>query len=355
MTARSSPVVGFIGTGHIATFHSKMLRHAALREGSIDIVRGGVFDIVPERADDFARASGATTMDSAEQVVATSDLVYICTWTNAHADLVAMCIDADTPFFCEKPLSTGFDSAARMTASALASGITHQCGLILRRSPAYLMARELISDPVAGAPMAVVFRDDQFIPIQGHYRSTWRADVDKAGAGTLLEHSIHDVDMLRFLVGDVDTVSARAAYRHGLPGIDDSVAASIGFANGAVGTLTTVWHDNLSRPSLRHVEVFCERRTIVIEGDDWFGPVSWSDADGTTGSLRGDELLERTRDLPVIDANPDAAFVRSVIEGAPGHPDFGVALEAHRVVEAMYRSAAADGASVPVGTVAACE
>lgn len=355
MTARPVPVVGFIGTGHIATFHSKMLRHAALRQGSIDIVRGGVHDIDPERAAGFAHASGGTVMGSAEEVVATSDMVYICTWTSAHADLVEMCIDSGTPFFCEKPLSTGFDSAARMTAAALSSGLTHQCGLVLRRSPAYLMARELIGDPVAGAPMAVVFRDDQFIPIQGHYRSTWRADLDKAGAGTLLEHSIHDVDMLRFLVGEVDTVSARATYRHGLPGIDDAVAASITFANGAVGTLTTVWHDNLSRPSLRHVEVFCERRTVVIEGDDWFGPVSWSDADGSTGSLSGDELVERTAALPLHDANPDAAFVRSVIDGVPGHPDFAVALEAHRVVEAMYRSAGADGASVPVATVTACE
>ena len=97
--------------------------------------------------------------------------------------------------------------------------------------------------------MAVVFRDDQFIPIQGHYGSTWRSDVAKAGAGTLLEHSIHDVDMLRFLIGDVKSVSARATYRHDIEGIEDVVAASMTFDNGAVGTLTTIWHDNLSRPS----------------------------------------------------------------------------------------------------------
>ena len=47
------------------------------------------------------------------------------------------------------------------------------------------------------------------------------------------------LDMLRFLVGDVADVSARATYAHGLAGIDDSVAASIGFANGAVGTLNS--------------------------------------------------------------------------------------------------------------------
>jgi predicted dehydrogenase len=238
-----------------------------------------------------------------------------------------------------------------MNTAAQSSGLPHQCGLILRRSPAYLWARELITDSAAGAVMSVVFRDDQFIPIQGHYKSTWRSDKDKAGAGTLLEHSIHDVDMLRFLIGDVLSVSARATYRHGLDEIEDCVAASVQFANGAVGTLTTIWHDNLSRPSLRHVEVFCEHRTVIIAGDDWFGPVTWSNADGTTGSLAGEELTDKTAPLAITDANPDGAFVRNAASRHSAFPDFSIALEAHRVVEAMYRSARSGGNSVDVASV----
>ncbi|MGA0864072.1 MAG: Gfo/Idh/MocA family protein [Ilumatobacteraceae bacterium] len=344
---RTPPVVGFVGTGLIATFHSKMLRRSG-----VEIARGPCFDIDADRVAEFARASGSDIAASADEVIDRSDLVYITTWTSEHSGLVDMAIAAGKPFFCEKPLDISFDGARAMTAAAQASGLTHQCGLILRRSPAYLWARELITDPAAGKVMAVVFRDDQFIPVQGHYNSTWRADVTKAGAGTLLEHSIHDVDMLRFLVGDIDSVSARATYRHGLPGIDDTVAASISFANGAVGTLTTIWHDNLSRPSLRHVEVFCERRTVTIGGNDWQGPVTWTDADGSSGELAGDELAERTTPLAPVHANPDAAFVLAARDGAPGTPDFGVALEAHRVVEAMYASSRASGDTVRVADIA---
>ena len=337
------PVVGFIGTGHIATFHSKMLRR-----GSVEVARGPVFDIDPRRASSFASASGGRAASGPDEVIADSDVVYICTWTSAHRELVEACVAAGKPFFCEKPLSTDLSSAAAMERTATASGLVHQCGLILRRSPAYLWARELITDPKAGEVMAVVFRDDQFIPVQGHYNSTWRGDAEKAGAGTLLEHSIHDVDMLRFLVGDIDSVAARSTYRHGIPGIEDSVAATLSFANGAIGTLTSIWHDNLSRPSLRHVEVFCERRTVVIGGDDWFGPVSWSDTDGSSGSLDGDDLIGRTAALSAYDANPDSAFIVAVRDNLPGYPDFGVALEAHRVVEACYRSASAGGVPVAV-------
>lgn len=341
-----SPVIGFIGTGHIATFHSKMLKISG-----VNLVRGGCYDIDVARSEAFAKASGSTVMSSEQEVINSSDAVYICTWTSEHQRLADMCIAAGKPFFCEKPLSVDFTHALTMNAQASASGLTHQCGLILRRSPAYLWARELITDPKAGAVMSVVFRDDQFIPIQGHYKSTWRGDVEKAGAGTLLEHSIHDVDMLRFLIGEVESVSARATYKHGIEGIEDCVAASVQFANGAVGTLTTIWHDNLSRPSLRHVEVFCEHRTVIIAADDWFGPVTWSDTDGATGSLEGTELTERTAPLAMKDANPDGAFVRCVVDGESAFPAFDIALEAHRIVEAMYRSARNSGNSVDVKSV----
>jgi predicted dehydrogenase len=194
--------------------------------------------------------------------------------------------------------------------------------------------------------MAVVFRDDQFIPVQGHYASTWRADKRLVGAGTLLEHSIHDVDMLRFLIGDVTRVSANIANFHGHDGIEDVCTATLRFDGGATGTLTSVWHDNLARPSLRRVEVFCERRHVVIDGDDWLGPVSWTDRDGTTGALTGGALRDAVTPLRDDEENPDGAFVRAILDGRPATPDLETAVAAHRIVDAMYASAAAGGAAV---------
>ena len=127
-----------------------------------------------------------------------------------------------------------------------------------------------------------MFRDDQFIPIQGHYElARGVATARSSAAGTLLEHSIHDVDMLRFLVGD-DRPGQRATQRTSTATTASRTSPTrrSSSRSGAIGTLTSVWHDNLARPSLRRVEIFCERRYIVIEGDDWFGPVHWTDTDG---------------------------------------------------------------------------
>ena len=335
--------IGFLGAGLIATYHSKSLR----RSGA-DVTRAGVYDPDPARAAAFATAGGHTVCASEDEVIAGCDAVYICTWTSEHPRQLAKIVAAGRHVFCEKPLATTLAAARQMADLALDAGIVNQVGLILRRSPAFLHAKHLVDDPAAGRLMAVVMRDDQFIPVQGHYASTWRADRALVGAGTLLEHSIHDIDMLTFLGGPIERVSAHTTNFHGHDGIEDVASATMRFAGGALATLTSVWHDNLARPSLRRVELFCERRHVVIDGDDWFGPVSWTDHDGTTGELAGDELaatVDQTRDGT---ANPDGEFIRAVELGIPASPDLSTAVVAHQVVDAMYVSAARDGATVEV-------
>ncbi len=341
MSVGSGLRVGFVGCGLIASFHSKMLRAAGDA-----VVRVGCYDADPARTVAFAAASGHAACASEDEVLDGCDAVYVCTWTSEHLRLVRAAAERGLAVFCEKPLAPTLADARRLARVVRDAGVVNQVGLILRRSPVYLWARHLLDDPAAGRVLNVVFRDDQFIPIQGHYGSDWRADRSRAGAGTLLEHSIHDVDMLRFLVGDVDRVSAFAANHHGHDGIEDVMSAVLRFEGGATGTLSSVWHDNLARPSLRRVEVFCERRWIAVTGDDWWGPVEWTDADGTSGTLAGAELAAATSALAIGGHNPDVAFVRSAAAHEPAWPDVGVALAAHEVVDALYRSAAADGAPV---------
>ncbi len=335
--------IGFLGTGFIATYHSK-----SLKRGGANIVRAGAYDPDTNRAQSFCTASGHVQCASEDEVIATADAVYVCTWTSEHRRLVEKVIAAGKAVFCEKPLSPTLAEAKLLVENVNASGAINQTGLVLRHAPSYLWARELVTDPKAGRVMNVVFRDDQFIPIQSYYASDWRKDVDRAGAGTLLEHSIHDVDMLHFLIGDITNTSMRSHNFHGHPGIEDSVSATVQFENGAVGTLSSIWHDNLTRPSQRSVEVFCENRTITMRGHEWFGPVEWHDSDGTSGSLANDELLARTEPLAFGATNADVAFVHAVATHTQAFPDVNVALRAHMVVDAMYQSAAQNGTNVSI-------
>lgn len=336
--------VGFLGAGLIATFHSKLLRAA-----DADVTWAGVYDPDTARAERFAAASGAGVCRSEVEVLDGCDAVYVCTWTAEHPDLVEAAAERGLAVFCEKPLAIDLATATRLVASVERAGVVNQVGLVLRRSPAFGLMRALAADPDSGRPMNIVFRDDQYIPIQGLYASTWRSDPMKAGSGTLLEHSIHDLDLLEWILGPIASISARSASFHDYDGIEDSVAVSLAFANGAVGTLSSVWHDILERPSQRRVELFSERAHVTLHGD-WWGPVEWLVADSAARCADGVDLEAQAQRRGATIGNPDKAFVEAVATGNPAWPSFGDALRAHVLVDAVYRSAAAAGTPVQLPT-----
>ncbi len=332
--------VGFLGAGFIATFHSKLLRASG-----VDHVRAGVHDPDRARAEAFVAAAGGFVAASEDEVLSSCDAVFVCTWTSDHEAQVGRAVEAGVAVFVEKPLSTDLAGAARV--AALLEGTVHQVGLILARSPAYNLVQSILEDTErTGRVMAAIFRDDQALPTGGRYASAWRAEVDKAGSGVLLEHSIHDLDLLDRLVGPVTSVSGRQRSFHGIDGIEDLVVATFDLAGGGVASLTTVWHDQPERNSLRYLEIHCERAFITVE-EDWFGPVRLTQ-DGQTTEWSGEALLTECESRGISTALPDGAFVEAVAAGTPATPSARVALRAHALCDAVYRSAAAGGTPVEV-------
>jgi predicted dehydrogenase len=334
--------VGFLGAGLIADFHALMLSRS-----HADYRAGPVYDPEDARAADFSERWGAVVAGSEDEVLDTADAVYVCTWTSEHPRLVLAAADRGRPVFCEKPLATGSAAARAMTEAVESAGVVNQVGLVLRYSPAFNLARHLVADPGAGRVMTMVFRDDQYLPVQGTYRSGWRGDRSKAGAGTLLEHSIHDLDLLEYTIGPVEQVSACSANHHGLDGIEDAVAAVVRFVGGGLGTLVSVWHDVLERGSQRHVEIFCEKLYVEVSAD-WQGPVTWQFTGEDSCSLAGADLLAENKRRRVHRGNPDSAFIRAVETATPASPSFRDALRAHLLADACYSSAAQGGAPVAV-------
>ncbi len=335
--------VGFVGCGLIARSHARGL-------ATVDGVEiGPVHDSDPERAAAFAASvdPAAHPVADAATVIAEADAVYVCTWTSAHPPVVLAVAEAGKPVFCEKPLAVDQAGVDAMTAAVAEAGITNQVGLVLRHSPAFRRLRQLTAESVAGPLMSIVFRDDQYLPTQGMYGSTWRGDRTKAGAGTLLEHSIHDLDLLRWLLGPIETITAHTAAHHGLDGIEDQATVLLRATSGATATLTSIWHDVLSRPSQRRVEAFCQERVVTLAGD-WSGPVTSEAPDGGLTEYQGERLAAAAAAVDGLGVNPDADFIHAIRRGSAAYPDFALAAEAHRLADAAYRSAAEGGLTLAV-------
>jgi len=344
--------VGLIGAGHIGGAHARAIR-GVLQRGLVEARYIAVADREIARARRFAElaqlphvfADGHALIDHPEV-----DAVYVCTPTREHYELVLHAAAARKAVFCEKPLAVNLAAARELTRAVQAAGVTNQVGLILRFSPIFVVLKELMADPRLGRPMALIFRDDQFFPIQGHYASTWRREVAVTGGGALIEHSIHDLDLLRWLLGEPAWLRAEASNFAGHEGIEDLAQVTLGYASGCVATLVSVWHNVLSRPSLRRIELFFENGYFALD-DDFLGPIRRHTTWSGEQELRGDEVFERYCAIAGIEAEPerdaarrwslqDLAFLRAASMRAPAFPDFSVALRAHELVDAVYRSAA---------------
>ena len=152
-----------------------------------------------------------------------------------------------------------------------------------------------------------------------------------------MEHSIHDIDLIEWILGPIGRLSATMANHHELDGIEDVATVAFETASGASGSLVTAWHDVLSRPSQRCVEVISTGRVCRLEGE-WTGTVSWEDGEGHH-ELVGDDLLSHAAIAHPEAANPDAAFLRAVERDERCWPDAADALRAHVVIDAAHRAA----------------
>ena len=349
--------VGLIGCGLRGRFHSRAIR-AMIRLGLVDARYVAVCDIDEKRAQEFGDVIEASvvTTDPGEIIASPEiDVVYITVPTAAHKELVLQAAAKGKHIFCEKPLATNLADVREMVAAVEEANVKTGVGLILRHSPILTVLKSLMEDSTLGRLMAIVFRDDQFFPVQGHYGSEWRKDWRIAGSGTLLEHSIHDADILRWLGGEVRAVRGSIGNFAGYEGVEDLATVHMDYESGAKGELISIWHSVLGRPSTRRIEVFMEKGVFFLD-HDYLGPIQIQTHAKLGEVLSEDEVrAEYLRLLGLSDpafgdalkyALEDYFFLIAVSQGADPFPAFRTALEAHRIVDAAYRSAAAGGAEV---------
>ena len=347
--------VGIIGAGLIGQTHSLMLRRISDRtNGGLRVI--AVADREARAAENLAahwpeaRALASTAEVIADQTI---NAVWICTPTAYHRDACLMAARAGKHIFCEKPLAMTASDAQQMAGAIRSSGVISQVGLVLRFSPVYTVIRALLSDPSAGAVLAVTMRDDQDFPIRGVHNSAWRNDPSVTAGGTLIEHSVHDFDLLTWMFGPVRRIYCRTRTLNGASGVEDFGATQMEFAAGFHGQLTSVWHGMIGRPSNRRLEIFAERLFLACDHDS-SGPIVVQ-----RGTAAGEEVIseaevmerfsqillsERPYLSPLKDsfalpyALEDGAFVAALRGECGADPAFAEGIKAQQLVEAAYAS-----------------
>ena len=354
--------IGLVGAGVIGAAHSLVLQQIRRTAGArVELV--AVADPVAERRALCADLYGYHQLYSDAQellVRAEINTVFICTPTRFHAEAVHAASARGLHVFCEKPLAMDAEEGATMVAAVERSGAQSQIGLVLRFSAVFSVMRELLRDPRAGRPVAVLFRDDQCFPIRGVHDSAWRADRTLSAGGTLIEHGVHDLDLLTWFFGPVRRLRAWERNRAGHPGIEDYMAVELEFDDGVRAQLVNVWHNMVQRLSNRRLEIFCDNAFIASDAD-MSGEITYQFGDGAEQRMSEDEVLRRFlamhADVPealrpgygIAYLVQDLAFVEALLGGNPAAPSMRVGLEAQCLAAAAYH-AARTGGEVDVAT-----
>lgn len=263
MAHRGGLGFGIVGCGMIAEFHAEAVR--AMKGGHLvcvqDVIEasarrvGGKFD-VPWHTDlrAFMKEPGL-------------DCVAVATPSGAHLEPVLAAVRAGKHVICEKPLEVTLERCDRMIAAAKKAGVTLAGIFPSRFSPAFRAAKDAVSAGRLGTPTLGVayipWHRTQAYYDSGGWRGTWKLD----GGGALMNQSIHTIDLLQWLMGDIVEISAYAdCLIHKRIEVEDIAVAALRFKSGALGAIVGTTAAYPGHP--RRVEVAGSDGAIFIKDDN---------------------------------------------------------------------------------------
>ena len=222
--------VGFVGAGGRARSHMRVLS----RIEDVDIV--ALCDVKEDTAQSAASEFGGAVYTDYREMLDKEDLtaMYVVVPTFAHYDAEILAAQQGVHMLLEKPVVPTMEKGLEILEAVQNSGVLTSVGYQQRYTGGAKQGREFLRDK--DVAMALAYRWG------GLPGTPWWRVMAQSG-GQLVEQTTHQVDLLRYLVGEVAEVHAYYATRalNDVENLDipDVYALSLQFENGAVGTLSS--------------------------------------------------------------------------------------------------------------------
>ncbi len=265
--AESKIGFGIIGCGLISEFHARAIQ--SLPDARVV----GFADVALEKARQRSGQFGGQAYADYHQLLDLDDVhvINVCTPNGMHEEIVLEAAAAGKHVMVEKPLEISLERADRMIAACKQHHVKLATVLQARFRPAVQALRRAVEEGRLGRLLlgdAVVkwHRGESY-----YHRDPWRSTRALQGGGVMMQIAIHYIDLLRWLLGPVETVTARTAnlLRRDIE-VEDSGIAVIEFSNGALGLVEA---STAIAPGFEpRLELHGERGSVLIEGDrirDW--------------------------------------------------------------------------------------
>lgn len=208
--------VGVIGAGWMGHVHARAFQRLAQHWPDLPVrpVVAAVADAVGPAAEAFARCHGDPTAyaDWRELLADPAiDAVSVTAPNFLHREIGVAVAEAGKHLWIEKPVGLSAADATAVRDAVVAAGVVACVGFNYRHVPAVARARRLIAEGAIGTPTHA--RAQLLTDYAAHPGSplSWRYAVDRGGHGVLGDLASHGVDLLRFLLGDIQALTAQTA------------------------------------------------------------------------------------------------------------------------------------------------
>ena len=324
-----------VGCGVISPFHAKSI----VANEKAELV--AVVDVIEEKAKKLAEEYNVPYVyTSYEEMLKRDDIdvVNVCVPSGLHAEVAIAAARAGKHVFCEKPLDVTLEKMDAMIQAVKENNV--KMGVVYQRRtfPAAIAARKAIQEGklgklVLGDAYLKYYRDQAYYNSAG-WRGTWELD----GGGALMNQGVHGIDLIQWMVGEVESVFARSAALVRDIEVEDTAVAVLKYKNGAFGVIqgtTSVYPGMETR-----FEIHGEKGTIIFTDS---GIQEWKFIDSNETSPEVEGTLAPSSDPRNISSNGHYILIDDMIQAIREDRDPMVtgeeASKAVKLILAIYESA----------------
>jgi UDP-N-acetyl-2-amino-2-deoxyglucuronate dehydrogenase len=254
---------GLIGPGLIGKVHAEAI--AAASGAHLIAVCGRD----SQKTSEFAAHFGARPFTDVHEFLANNEIqvVTICTPSGSHGELGKMAARAGKHVLVEKPIEITLDRADALTRECELANV--KLGVIFQSR--LLPAVERLKGEIDNGSFGRLFLGDAYIKWfrapEYYAPGSWHGSRLLDGGGALINQAIHTVDLLRWMMGPVESVFAyKSALRYPHIESEDTLVAVLKFENGALGVIEAT--TSVAPGFRRRLEISGEKGTAILDGDD---------------------------------------------------------------------------------------
>ena len=326
--------VGLIGCGFMGGMHSAC--YAALAGLGVKVT--AVADVRRDYAEKLANGAEiyATGMELIEK--ADVDVVDVCLPTHLHAAHAVAAMKAGKNVFVEKPIAFKDEDMELILATEKETGVKVQVGQVIRQWTEYVWLKKAVDAGTFGKIQHAMFRRLSSRPEWAW--EGWLHQVDKSG-GVAVDMHVHDVDFVRYIMGEPDVVKAHA--HRDAEGVIQQINAVYGYGSDVSVAVESGWDYPADFPFTADFRVKFEKATVIGGG----GVVNVYPVGGAAYQAELEEEFQGDNDIGGNISSLGGYYneLKYFVEGLQGKNDLSVATvsEAIKSVQLVKREIEAAG------------